>query len=302
MNKKKNHKKLITAIILTYNEEKHISRCINSVLNFVEEIVVIDSGSNDKTIDIVNSIPNTRLVKNKFINQAKQINWALDNLEFKTDWLFRIDADEHIDLDFVNEISNFLKLNQVKFDGISVLRKLIFFKKEISYGGQFPHKTVRLWKKNKGRSQDLWMDEQISVDGKVYNFDKFIIDENLNDLKWWINKHKKYAQREALSFFLVNDKNTLIKKPSDKSKNNKYYKYKIYYKMPMFIRPLALFIYNYIYKLGFLCGWQGLVYYIIQMIWYRFLTDLNIYKIKSKMKNQNKSLSEVIKSIFSYEI
>ena len=93
----------ISAIILTYNEEIHIERCIKSLKNFVKEIIIIDSNSNDKTIEICKK-NHIRIYQNKFINQANQMNWALKNVNIKSKWIFRIDADEIVEKNFFNKI------------------------------------------------------------------------------------------------------------------------------------------------------------------------------------------------------
>ena len=91
--KKKNSSIDITAIILTYNEERHIKRCILSIKKFVKKIIIVDSFSTDKTLEIAKKFK-VKIYKHKFINQAKQINWVLKTKKFHTNWILRIDADE----------------------------------------------------------------------------------------------------------------------------------------------------------------------------------------------------------------
>ena len=85
----------ITAIILTYNEEKHIERCLLSIKDTAKRIIIIDSFSTDNTLNILKK-HNVEILQNKFINQAKQLNWALENVNIPTQWIFRIDADEFL--------------------------------------------------------------------------------------------------------------------------------------------------------------------------------------------------------------
>ena len=87
-------KKSITAIILTKNEELNIERCIKSVSPFVNRIVVVDSGSTDKTLEIAKTLGADIYVHEPFVHYAKQFNWAIDNTDIKTQWIYRIDADE----------------------------------------------------------------------------------------------------------------------------------------------------------------------------------------------------------------
>ena len=83
----------ITAIILTYNEEKHIERCLLSIKDTAKNIIVIDSFSTDNTLNILKK-HNVEILQNKFINQSKQLNWGLENITIKTNWILRLDADE----------------------------------------------------------------------------------------------------------------------------------------------------------------------------------------------------------------
>ncbi len=83
----------ITAIILTKNEESNIERCINSVKDFVDRIVVVDSGSDDKTVEIAQALK-AEIYFHEFKHYADQFNWALKNTEITTKWVYRLDADE----------------------------------------------------------------------------------------------------------------------------------------------------------------------------------------------------------------
>lgn len=86
----------IAAIILTYNEEKHISRCINSLKNICEEIFVIDSFSKDRTVEIAKEA-GAQVYQNPWKNYATQFNWGLKNCPITTEWIWRIDADEFLE-------------------------------------------------------------------------------------------------------------------------------------------------------------------------------------------------------------
>ena len=111
----------ITAIILTYNEEKHIERCISSIRNFVKRIVVIDSFSNDSTLNILKKY-DVEILQNKFINQSKQLNWGLENSNIKTEWMLRLDADEIVTKSLIEKVSEDLKNYSSNISGITVNR------------------------------------------------------------------------------------------------------------------------------------------------------------------------------------
>jgi len=264
----------LSVIILTYNEALHIKRCINSVKKFVREVIVIDSHSTDNTLNICKKLK-VRIYKNKFINQARQMNWALKNINIKSKWIFRLDADEFIEKDSLNKIRDIIKFNN-NISGVIVERKVKFLNKIINYGLTSPHKTLRIWKTGKGKYPILEVDEQVKIKGRVFISDSIIVDNNLKSFKWWINKHMNYSQREAISYLKFKNKKNLFVSKDAVNKRNKY---KIYYNFPILIRPLILFIYAYLFKLGFLSGWQGLIYNLFQILWYRLLVDIKIIQL-----------------------
>jgi len=275
----------ISGIILTYNEEKHIKRSILSLKKITNEIIVIDSFSTDDTEKICKKINKVKFYKNKFINQSQQINWALKNINFSNKWIFRIDADEII----TNELRSFMiksfkKLSK-KYQGFIFNRRVNFFGKKINFGSTSPHKTLRLWERKFGNIPIAHMDEQVYINGKVIysNFD--IIDHNLNSFKWWIDKHLDYAEREKKNYFSTIRKKNLLEN-YDQSKLNKKNKVYYYYKFPIFVRPFLLYFYCNIIKLGLFTGWQGFIFHLFQILFYRLYVDFLIFKDKLFFKNK----------------
>lgn len=94
----------MTVIILTKNEETNIERCINSVKGWVERIVVVDSGSTDRTVELAENLGAEIYHHEPFVDYAKQFNWAIDNTDIKTNWVFRFDADECVTPELKQEI------------------------------------------------------------------------------------------------------------------------------------------------------------------------------------------------------
>ncbi|MCF0187788.1 MAG: glycosyltransferase, partial [Bacteroidaceae bacterium] len=95
----------LTTIILTYNEEIHIRRCLENVCPFSKRVIVVDSPSTDRTVEICREFPNVEVVVHTYPgNQAEQFNWALDNLPIDTEWILRLDADEYLFPELVAEL------------------------------------------------------------------------------------------------------------------------------------------------------------------------------------------------------
>ena len=97
-------------ILLVYNEEIHLKRCLDNLLLLTSNIYVVDSYSNDNTLDILNEY-GIHYVQNKFLNQSHQLNFAIKNYPFNTNWILRVDCDELLTLELINEIKKSNLLN-----------------------------------------------------------------------------------------------------------------------------------------------------------------------------------------------
>ncbi|MUK39998.1 glycosyltransferase [Aliivibrio fischeri] len=269
---------MISFLIITYNESCHISRCIKSISKVSDDIVIVDSFSNDNTELIANKHENIRFYKNKWSNHSNQINWAIDNINFKNEFIFRIDADEVLTDELVIELKSlFEKSIDKNINGFYIKRRTYFMGRWIKYGGYYPTVLLRLWRKGFSICEDREMDEHmvlISGSSKVLNND--FIDDNLRSLSYWTDKHNLYSEKEVLEYY---------KGKSNKADNerlgfalNARIKKNKYYKLPKFIRAFLMFIYRYIIRLGFLDGREGLIFYVLQTFWYRFLIDSKIYQ------------------------
>ena len=151
----------LTTIILTYNEEKNIANAINSVQSISKRIVVVDSYSTDKTVDIARSL-GAEVIQHEFINQAKQFIYALNNLDIKTVWIMRLDADEIISSNAANEINDICNNNMdTDINGIVVRFEVNFLGKPLKHGGIYPFRKMIVYKKDKGFMEDRNMDEHI---------------------------------------------------------------------------------------------------------------------------------------------
>ena len=258
----------ITAIILTYNEELNLENCLKSIADLVSEIIVVDSYSTDSTEQIAKRY-GAKFVQHKFVNQAEQFNWALDNLEIKGDWILKLDADEYLTEELKEEVSFFLNPLTPEINGYYIKRRVYFLGRWIKHGGYYPRWFLRLWRKGKGRSEQRQMDEHIVLlEGKAENLKNDFVDDNKKGLKDWISKHRKYALREAMDIKNGNFGET-------KRRN-------FYYKLPPFLRVFIYFIYRYFFQLGFLDGWEGTRFHFLHGFWYRWLVDKKILELSRR--------------------
>jgi glycosyltransferase involved in cell wall biosynthesis len=290
-------------ILLVYNEEIHLKRCLENLLLLTSNIYVVDSYSTDNTLDILNEY-GIVYVQNKFSNHSNQVNFAIKNFPFKTNYILRIDSDELLSLELIKEIktSKLLDSNS-EISGFYIKRKVKFLNKILNYGNINPIWLLRLWKIGKGVCDDKLMDEKIIVsDQKTAKLQNIIIDNNLNNLTWWTHKHNNYSNREALEIL---NKKYLISKNSFKGD---YYSIdfilfllkSFYNKMPIFLRSFLLFFYSYFLKLGILDGIPGFIWNVLQVFWYRYLVDVKVYEFeylngfdKVKIKAELKKLDEI---------
>lgn len=276
----------LTAIILTKNEEKNISKCIKSVKNIAENIVVIDSYSEDETVKISESL-GAKVYQHKFTSHSEQFNWAIDNIPISSEWILRIDADEELTLELINELIE--KLPNIKrgINGIFLKRRRYFLGKWIKYGDVYPEKVLRLFRNGTARSEDRIMDEHIVLlSGESICLDNDLEDKDTKDLTFWINKHNWYSNKEAEEFLKKYNNNKVNSIDENlfgtQRERKRWLKNKLYYNTPLFIRPIMYFIYRYVFKLGFLDGIEGLIYHFLQAFWYRFLVDSKIYELRNK--------------------
>lgn len=289
----------ISVIILTYNEEQHIQRCLENAFQLAQEVFVVDSFSYDKTLEIAENL-GAFCVKNKWPgNQAAQFNWALENLPIKTDWILRLDADEYLLPELIEEIREKLLAIPDDVSGVVFKRRHIFLNKWIKRG-TYPAKLLRLFRYKKAVCEQRWMDEHIElIEGKSVEFEHDFVDHNLNNLSWWSQKHVAYAVREAIELIdleldlLGNSKNKDYSKLSGQAAAKRQNKLK-YARQPLFWRSFAYFIYRYFFKGGFLDGKEGFLWHFLQGWWYRTLVDAKLFEIKKACGSDSEKIKDYL--------
>jgi len=277
----------LAVIILTQNEERHISRALTSVAGIATEVFVVDSFSSDRTAELARAQGAT-LLQNKFINYARQFQWALDNAPITASWIMRLDADEVIEADLAARIRDEMPRLPDEVVGINLKRKHIFLGRWIRHGGRYPLLLLRIWRRGHGRIEDRWMDEHMILwGGRTVTFEGGFADHNLNDLTFFTDKHNKYATREAID--VINERRRLFPRDVDLVKEEgsrqaaikRWIKEKLYNRVPYQISAPAYFVLRMICQLGFLDGKEGLVYHGLQGFWYRFLVGAKVAELEA---------------------
>lgn len=267
----------ITAIILTYNEEANLGKCLKSVAGLVNEIIVVDSGSTDTTKRIAETF-GAKFVVHTFKNQAEQFNWALANTNPQGEWIMRLDADEELLPELKKEIAEKLPALEAGTNGVVLRRRTYFLGKWMRHGGIYPTKLLRIFRRGKGSSEVREMDEHlILTEGSAVEFNNDFIDDNRKPLREWFVKHRGYAKREASVYW--RERNADIADVHEGQAGERRQSKKIYYSFPPFIRAFIFFLYRYVIKLGFLDGAKGFLFAVLQVLWYRSLVDIEILRL-----------------------
>ncbi len=267
----------VTVIVLTKNEEINLPDCLESVKGFAKRVVVVDSGSTDKTEEIAKSY-GADFYLHPFENYARQFNWGIDNTNIDTKWSFRLDADERLTPELCKELEALMEEHSDDdVNGVTMEAWLYFMNKKIKHGCHNKRKLM-LFKTGIGRIEDRKMDEHtvLSHGTSVYAKNRFI-HYDFKDMTHWINKMNWYATREMQDYYEFKEGKSADFDEKDAAiSGTRKKKFGFYYRFPMFFRCWLLFIYNYIFKLGFLDGKEGFVYHYMYHRWYRTLVDAKI--------------------------
>lgn len=223
---------MISATIITLNEENQIGNAIKSLKGLADEIIVVDSGSIDKTKDIAEDL-GAKVFFRKFDNFANQKNWAAEKAS--GDWILSIDADEETPESLKEEIKEVIQNDQ--YAGYLIPRRNFILGREIKHSRWSPDTHIWLWKKDSGE----WIGdvhEEIKVEGKV----------------GLLKNSKIHNSHKTLNSFLVaNNLYSGLKAQTLYKNHNKFSLWQ------MFCTSLFEFLIRYFYKRGYLDGKEGFV-------------------------------------------
>ena len=224
----------ITAIIPTFNESDHIAEAIASV-HFADEIIVVDSFSDDQTVEIAKSLGVT-VVEHEYKHSAAQKNWIIP--QAKHEWIFLLDADERVSDQLKNEIKEKLSLDVIPEDAFWIKRSNYFLGKRVKYSGWQGDRVIRLFKRDTCKYQNKHVHAEIETNGSVGALQGRLTHYTFKSMDHYIAKINKYATWKAEQFHHANKRPTLF---------------------DFTIKPVFRFFKNYIIDLGFLDGKRGLI-------------------------------------------
>lgn len=243
----------LSAVVATFNEEKNIKRCLES-LDFTDEIIIVDSQSSDKTVEIASYYTKKIFIK-EFSGFSNIKQTGINNS--KGEWIFIIDADEEVSAELKNKIKEIIN-NEQSVDGYYIRRETFFLGKKINHCGWGRDYQLRLFRKAKGNYDGKIVHETINVNGKTDYIKEPILHYSYPDSRIYFEKMNRYTSLQALQ------------------KNQKF----LYFKL--FFYPFFKFCKMYLLKLGFLDGIHGL----ILSLYSSFSEFIKFSKMLERKKNE----------------
>jgi glycosyltransferase involved in cell wall biosynthesis len=249
---------MISILILTFNEEDNIGRCLDSVA-WSDDVLVLDSFSSDRTVEIARTA-GARVIRNSFLNFADQRNFGIDFGQLKHEWILHLDADEVVTPALKEELLAVAETNRA--DAYRMASKLIFEDRWLKYSSMYPCYQVRFGRRDAltfvqvghGQRENL---QSASIETLGEPLLHYSFTKGLDD---WFSKHNRYSSAEAEEALKQRTKSSVPARAlfSLKSTNRRRALKAISVKLPC--RPLLRFLYMYLLRLGFLDGSAGLRY------------------------------------------
>lgn len=246
----------VSVLLIAYNEEKNLPRCLDA-LGWCDDIVVVDSGSIDKSVDLVQAAGG-RVYYRRFDDFAHQRNFGLDEVDFKHEWILHLDADEVATAKFTQALNN-LEPSQGIYAYL-VPSKTMLNGRWLKNAGMYPSYQVRLGHRDKlrfkqvghGQREDL-PPEQVGIFPEPYLHFNFS-----QGVAAWLGKHVRYAEDEARVLLRSDSGEDHVTVHSQVSRRR--WAKRLANRLPLLSRPFARFFYVYIWRRGFMDGSSGLLY------------------------------------------
>lgn len=228
----------LSVILIVKNEEKNIKACLESVA-FAKEVIVVDSGSTDKTCEIANQFKNVKIVQSEWFGFVENKKIALKHAT--NDWIFWIDADEIAPKELAEEWNKIIHdpfFHEV--GAIDIARKTFFLGHWVRHSGWYPNRTIRFFHKNRSQFSDSVLHESIHVvpGYKTSNFKTDLLHYSYNSLYQYFDKMNYYGISGAKEILRKN---------------------KIVFLPQLLLQPIWTFIRFYVLKKGFLDGRIGII-------------------------------------------
>lgn len=272
---------MVSVIILTLNEEANLRYALKSIMDFSDDIHIVDSGSNDRTLTIAEKF-NVTIHNHAWTNWAEQRNWALESCSLKYEWVLFLDADEQLTTESEEEITIRTQNAPDECQGFYLAFDFYFIGKRVR-NAMNPH--LRLVRKDKVKWEVCGAREYCSapsdspvIRARLKHFDH-------RGLKFWIRKQLRNAELEAEDKFYKrrnsSHKSEIKDKPGE-LKARHHLRSFVETKCPLFIFPPLSFLYRLIFKTSIRDGCAGFIYTFLFGLWYPLMIDIKYMKIYFK--------------------
>jgi glycosyltransferase involved in cell wall biosynthesis len=222
----------ISAVVITYNEEKRLADALESVGGIASEIIVVDSFSSDDTVKVAKNYTD-KVFKRKWTNFSDQKNFANSKASFP--WILSLDADERLSPELRPEIL-LLKEGEPSCSGFSVPRQVYYLGKWIRHSGWYPDRRVRLFRKDKARWEGEYVHEKLVVEGKIEKLEGSVHHFTYRNISEHLDRINNFSQLGAQKLY------------SEKKKCRWYH---------LVFLPFFRFAKSFFLKAGFLDGFPG---------------------------------------------
>lgn len=269
---------MFSIFILTHNEEVEIAACIESAL-LSDEVIVVDSFSDDRTLSIAQSYP-VRTVQHKFESHGKQRTWMLRSIPVKYDWVYILEADERMTPELFQECLD--TINQAEHVGYYVAERVMFMNQWIRRSTQYPRYQLRLFQREKVWFTDYGHTEREVVQGTTgFLQETYPHYTSGKGFSRWIDKHNRYSTNEAIETLRQLETgsinwNALFFGRSEVERRRALKDLSL--RLPF--RPLIRFVYMYFLLGGILDGYPGFTWCVLQAF-YEYLILLKVWELKN---------------------
>lgn len=275
------YKAKVSVIIITLNEQENIEDCLRSVYGWSDDIIIVDSYSEDKTVNIAKKYTQN-IFQIEEAHWASIRNWAMRDLPLKYQWVLFLDADERITEALKTEIHELLETSPTE-NGFYIRRRFIFMNKWLKHGGLYPE-VLRFFRYKFAEYIADGDVEYVRVTGDVGWLKNDMLHDDKKGISRWIEKHNRISDRAAQQY--LTKKSSLLKareKGSELEGGSRIWvKETVWEKIPLLLRPLSAFSYQFILRLGFLDGLEGFIYHFLQAFWYRVLIYTKVKELQRK--------------------
>lgn len=259
-----------SVIIIAQNEEDNIEYCLRSLLPFFDDIWVIDSYSEDKTVSISLKY-GAKVLKNSFIHWADQRNWALSNAILKNEWIMFLDADEQVTREFCNELRDKIRDSSPQVGGMNVRFDFFFLNRKLRFAYEAVP-VLRVIRKGRAFWEGKGAREYANVDGGILTLKNRLTHWDKGLVTKWISKQNRNAVKESN---LIEIRCNKLQINGNKERVwRQLIRNNIWKNIPRYFRPMLYFIYRYFLKGGFIDGKAGFAYCFLAALWYQMLIDI----------------------------